>query len=209
MFLTCTTIAKEAPSIFYSRMIFSFKHNRSMKRFFDVVPQSSINHIRSLHLQYKTAGDPIYQRYQLWKLKYDHSWERLCERTAERLINLENLSIDFAIYDDPFDTEDDAAWKWSIYAFKDMHLKRCRIRLVNVMANEDVLRVEEFKLQQALMGEEFAFEPDENEKAARKKWLELVDGRKSTGGKGADGGGAATTKCRVLRVVPQNRYVWS
>lgn len=149
-----------------------------MKEFFDTVPQSSIRHIRSLNLQHHTAGDPLNSQYTLWKLKYDHSWESLCENVSDKLHSLENLSLDFTIYDDPFDTDEEAEWKWSIYAFREMDIKRCRIRLRNVMVDDDILRVEEFKLQQAILGEGFTFEQDEKEKAKRKAWLKVLDGKR-------------------------------
>ena len=181
LFLTCKTIAMEAPSIFYSKSIFSFRHNRSFKKFFEVISPYSIKHIRSLNLQHETAGEPLYQEYQYWKLKHDHSWETLCEDISEKLTGLENLSIDLAIYDDPFDTEEDAEWKWSLYAFKDLGVRRCRIRLRNTMAEDAVLRVEEYKIQQAILGQNFSFGQTKKEKADRKAWLHLLDGTGTSG----------------------------
>ena len=178
IFLTCKLITTEAPSIFYSSSIFSFKHNRPLKEFFNTVPQSSTRYIRSLDLKHHTAGDPLQNQYNLWKLKYDHSWESLCEMISDKLHSLENLSVDLTIYDDPFDTDDDAEWKWSIYAFRDMDIKRCRVRLRNVVVEDDILRVEEFKLQQVVLGEGFTFEQSSQEKAKRKAWLEVLDGER-------------------------------
>lgn len=116
-------------------------------------------------------------KYALWKLKHDHSYETLCESVAEKLHCLRYLSIDLAIYDDPFDTSDEAEWKWSIYAFRDMHVKHCRIRLRNVMVEDDILRVEEFKLQQAILGEGSSLEKNHKDTVERRAWMELLDGK--------------------------------
>ena len=159
LLLTCKKVNEEASPLFYGKSTFTFQNLRAFDRFLNTLGARSKASIRSLHLTHHTAGNAFNTFYQPFTRKFDRKWDDLCWKASEEMKSLEELSINLMINEvpisfDPFDT-----WMMALLSFEAIGLQRCSIILHNHSTPEAVLRVEAYKIRQALLREKFVDGP--------------------------------------------------
>ena len=178
--LTCKRVNEEATGLFYASSTFGFSVPGTLKAFLAAIRPKTAAAIQSLALKHYTAGNPEYTDFCTWKIKDDHGWDDLMWQAQEVLTGIKRLSLDLIINDIPVLFGRNADWKLPYYAWEEMGITECKVKLKNSMTPNTVLEVEAYILQKTILGKEFRDEEeDEKEKALGKRRririLNLVD----------------------------------
>ena len=165
-------IGCEAAAYFYRIQAFSFSSCRVLNAFMDMLPLSSKQAITDVRLSHVTAGYPQYnfimywhepsgeiRRYstQRYKVANDNIWEETLWRLSDEMCNIERLSIYETINEIPMQVQEDAIWRVPLsLALSEMpKMKNVAINLRSCHADDGVLEVEAYKLEQELLAEPY------------------------------------------------------
>ena len=117
--------------------------------------------LTQLAIKYRAYGEPNRTVDQKWKAKHDRLWEDLCWRIADQCISLTCLSLDLTLNKSPlwfvpFDLADQAGigtqWIKPLWAFQDVGIQRCWVRLHCLSKDGSVLEVESWKVRKEILG---------------------------------------------------------
>ena len=151
----------EAASVFYAKSTFHFHALGTLRHFLDQLTPLATKSITSLAIKYQAYGNPQFRDNKLWKAKHDRLWDNLCWRVADEC-SLRNLLLDLTLNVAPtiFCSLDEAefegigaAWIRPLWAFQDINLQRCWIRLRCPSKEDSVLEVESWKLRKDILGD--------------------------------------------------------
>ena len=151
----------EAASVFYAKSTFHFHALGTLRHFLDQLTPVATRSITSLAIKYQAYGHPQFRDNRLWKAKHDRLWAKLCWRVADEC-SLKNLLLDLKLNVAPttFCSLDEAefegiaaAWIRPLWAFQDIDLQRCWVRLRCASKEDSVLEVESWKLRKDILGD--------------------------------------------------------
>ncbi len=151
----------EAASVFYAKSTFHFHALGTLRHFLDQLTPVATKSITSLALNYRAYGNPRFKDNRIWKAKHDRLWEDLCWRVADEC-SLKNLLLDLTLNVSPttFCSLDEAecegigaAWIKPLWAFQDIDLQRCWVRIGCDSKDDSVLEVESWKLRKDILGD--------------------------------------------------------
>lgn len=157
----CSKMHKEACSVFYSKSTFAFHGLGALRHFLDNLSPTATEALTRLRIKYRAYGEPNRTEDQTWKAKHDRLWEDLCWRIADRCISLTRLSLDLTLNKSPlwfapFDSADHAGigaqWIKPLWAFQDVGIQRCWVRLHCLSKESSVLEVESWKVRKEILG---------------------------------------------------------
>ena len=150
----------EAAGVFYSKSTFHFHGLGALRHFLDNLTPVAMKSITSLALRYRAYGNPQFTSQRIWKAKHDRLWTDLCWRVADEC-SLKNLMLDMTLNISPimFCSLDEAAsrgigagWMRPLWAFQDINIQRCWVRLRCPSKDDSVLEVESWKLRKEILG---------------------------------------------------------
>ena len=162
MLLTCKTMHFEAASVFYSKSTFAFHRIGTMRHFLDHLTPIAKTSITKLHLHYRAYGNPALTQNIDWKYKHDRAWEQICWRVTDECTSLTHLNLElelnkspisFARFDCIEDSDIGAQWIRPLWAFQDVGIKRCRVKIICPGAAEAVLKDESRAVRKQILGE--------------------------------------------------------
>ncbi|KAI8935730.1 hypothetical protein NX059_007250 [Plenodomus lindquistii] len=97
--LVCKQIHMETTGFLYTKTTFFFDAPKRINAFLTTVPQTKLNLITKLQLDYNTYGDPRNTRDRTWQGKHLSSWSHACKSAAKKLVALKSLEIWVHIHD--------------------------------------------------------------------------------------------------------------
>lgn len=168
----CKKVHDEACSVFYSKSTFIFCGLGALRQFLNNLSPIATKALTRLVIHYRAYGEPNRTEDQKWKAKHDRLWEDLCWRIADQCTSLTNLSLDLTLNKSPlwfapFDLADQAGigaqWIKPLWAFQDVNIRRCWVRLHCLSKDSSVLEVESWKVRKEILGALW----DEEEEAQR------------------------------------------
>ena len=178
----------EAASVFYAKSTFHFHALGTLRHFLDQLTPVATKSITTLAIKYQAYGHPQFRDNRLWKAKHDRLWAKLCWRVADEC-SLKNLLLDLKLNAAPttFCTLDEAefegiaaAWIRPLWAFQDIDLQRCWVRLRCASKEDSVLEVESWKLRKDILGDAWDDEAESKRDAygypTSRKSKEVVQG---------------------------------
>lgn len=157
----CRDMHKEACSVFYSQSCFTFHGLGALRHFLNNLSPVATEALTRLSIKYRAYGEPNRTQDQIWKAKRDRLWEDLCWRIADQCTSLTSLSLDLTLNKSPlqfapFDLADKAGigaqWIKPLWAFQDVGIQRCRVRLHCLSKDSSVLEVESWKVRKEILG---------------------------------------------------------
>lgn len=114
--VTNKKVHEETVSFMYGGTTFYFQDSARLIYFLTTVPESSLQHVRALHLAHQSYGDPQYVHDTPWKDKYEASFQRACELAAAKLPALTSLHVALDIRDTPLRFTLRESWLQPLYA---------------------------------------------------------------------------------------------
>ncbi|KAL9134392.1 MAG: hypothetical protein Q9175_004431 [Cornicularia normoerica] len=157
----CSKMHDEACSVFYSKSTFAFHGLGALRHFLDNLSPIATKALTRLVIKYRAYGEPNRTEDQVWKAKHDRLWEDLCWRIADQCTSLTRLSLDLTLNKSPlwfapFDIIDEAGigakWIRPLWAFQDVGIQRCWVRLHCLSKDSSVLEVESWKVRKEILG---------------------------------------------------------
>ena len=157
----CTKVHDEACSVFYSKSTFAFHGLGALRHFLDNLSPIATEALARLVIKYRAYGEPSLTEDQIWKAKHDRLWEDLCWRIADQCTSLTRLSLDLTLNKSPlwfapFDLAGEAGigaqWIKPLWAFQDVGVQRCWVRLNCLSKDSSVLEVESWKVRKEILG---------------------------------------------------------
>ena len=157
----CTKMHDEACSVFYSKSSFTFHGLGALRHFLDHLSPVAMESLTQLSIKYRAYGEPNRTEDQKWKAKHDQLWEDLCWRIADQCTSLTRLSLDLTLNKSPlwfapFDLADKvgigARWIIPLWAFQDVGIQECKVRLHCLSKDDSVLEVESWKVRKEILG---------------------------------------------------------
>ena len=157
----CNKMHQEACSVFYSKSFFIFHGLGALRHFLNNLSPTATKALTQLAIKYRAYGEPNRTVDQKWKAKHDRLWEDLCWRIADQCISLTCLSLDLTLNKSPlwfvpFDLADQAGigtqWIKPLWAFQDVGIQRCWVRLHCLSKDGSVLEVESWKVRKEILG---------------------------------------------------------
>lgn len=157
----CSEMHTEACSVFYSKSTFAFNGLGALRHFLNNLSPVATKALTQLAINYRAYGEPNRTEDQKWKAKHDRLWEDLCWRVADQCISLTDLSLDLTLNKSPlwfapFDLADEAGigaqWIKTLWAFQDVGIQQCRVRLHCLSKDSSVLEVESWKARKEILG---------------------------------------------------------
>ena len=157
----CNEMHMEACSVFYSKSTFAFNGLGALRHFLNNLSPTATKALTQLAIKYRAYGEPNRTEDQKWKAKHDRLWEDLCWRIADQCISLTDLSLDLTLNKSPlwfapFALADKAGigaqWIKPLWAFQDVGIQRCRVRLHCLSKDGSVLEVESWKARKEILG---------------------------------------------------------
>ena len=158
----CSKIHDEACSVFYSRSTFAFRGLGALRHFLNNLSPIATEALTRLAIRYRAYGEPNRTEDQVWKTRHDRLWEDLCWRIADQCSSLTRLSLDLTLNKSPlwfapFDLADKAGigaqWIKPLWAFQDVGIQRCWVRLHCLSKDSSVLEVESWKVRKEILGD--------------------------------------------------------
>ena len=160
---TCKQVNEEATFWFYNKSTFVFKTMGPLQKWLDRLRDSTKAVVRSLELEHSTGGEPVFTEHTFVKDRYDYRWKSICWQIADECCGgLKELTLNLTINDSPVLFTPHEEWMQAVYAFYDLGLKKCTIRLHCRRKKDTVCEVEAYKLRKLLLGDNF-YEPTEEE----------------------------------------------
>lgn len=165
----CRDMYQEACSVFYSKSSFTFRGLGALRHFLNNLSPVATEALTRISIKYRAHGEPNRTEDQIWKAKHDRLWEDLCWRIADQCTSLTCLALDLTLNKSPlrfapFDLADEAGigaqWIKPLWAFQDVGIQRCQVRLHCLSKDSSVLEVESWKVRKEILG---AFWNDEAE----------------------------------------------
>ena len=157
----CKTMHGEACSVFYSKSTFTFHGLGALRHFLNNLSPTATKALTRLAINYRAYGEPNRTEDRVWKVKHDQLWEDLCWRIADQCTSLTCLSLDLTLNKSPllfapFDVADKAGigaqWIKPLWAFQDVGIQRCWVRLRCLSKDSSVLEVESWKARKEILG---------------------------------------------------------
>ena len=157
----CKKMHGEACSVFYSKSTFSFHGLGALRHFLNHLSPVAMESLTQLSIKYRAYGEPNRTEDQKWKAKHDQLWEDLCWRIADQCTALTRLSLDLTLNKSPlwfapFDLADKAGigarWIIPLWAFQDVGIQQCEVRLHCLSKDDSVLEVESWKVRKEILG---------------------------------------------------------
>ena len=157
----CTKVHDEACSVFYSKSTFAFHGLGALRHFLDNLSPIATEALARLVIKYRAYGEPSRTDDQKWKAKHDRLWQDLCWRIADQCTSLTSLSLDLTLNKSPlwfapFDLAGEAGigaqWIKPLWAFQDIGVQRCWVRLHCLSKDSSVLEVESWKVRKEILG---------------------------------------------------------
>lgn len=157
----CSQMHKEACSLFYSKSTFTFHGLGALRHFLNNLSSTATEALTRLVIKYRAYGEPNRTEDQIWKAKHDRLWEDLCWRIADQCNSLTGLCLDLTLNKSPlwfapFDLADKAGigarWIKPLWAFQDVGIQRCWLRLHCLSKDSSVLEVESWKARKEILG---------------------------------------------------------
>ena len=157
----CRKMHDEACSVFYSKSSFTFNGLGALRHFLDHLSPVAMESLTQLSIKYRAYGEPNRTEDQKWKAKHDQLWEDLCWRIADQCTSLTRLSLDLTLNKSPlwfapFDLADKAGigarWIIPLWAFQDVGIQQCKLRLHCLSKDDSVLEVESWKIRKEILG---------------------------------------------------------
>ena len=157
----CSKMHDEACSVFYSKSSFTFHGLGALRHFLNCLSRVAIESLTQLSIKYRAYGEPNRTEDQKWKAKHDKLWEDLCWRIADQCTALTRLSLDLTLNKSPlwfapFDLADKAGigarWIIPLWAFQDVGIQQCKVRLHCLRKDDSVLEVESWKARKEILG---------------------------------------------------------
>ena len=157
----CSKMHDEACSVFYSKSSFTFHGLGTLRHFLDHLSLVAMESLTQLSIKYRAYGEPNRTEDQKWKAKHDQLWEDLCWRIADQCTSLTRLSLDLTLNKSPlwfapFDLADKAGigarWIIPLWAFQDVGIQQCKVRLHCLSKDDSVLEVESWKIRKEILG---------------------------------------------------------
>ncbi|CAD6585808.1 MAG: hypothetical protein ASARMPREDX12_002949 [Alectoria sarmentosa] len=161
LLVVCSRMHKEACSVFYSKSTFTFHGLGALRQFLNYLSPIATESLTRLAIKYRAYGEPNRTEDQIWKAKHDRLWEDLCWRIADRCSSLTRLSLDLTLNKSPlwfapFDLADKAGigaqWIKPLWAFQDVGIQRCWVRLHCLSKDSSILEVESWKVRKEILG---------------------------------------------------------
>jgi hypothetical protein len=106
----CRKMYHEAAPVFYSKTTPCFDSLMPIHKFLNLVPESSLKHVRSLSLTMSHYGEPELIADGQWKEAYDTKWQATCEMLANHLPGLQCLDLDLTLAAWPLQLSTKAEW---------------------------------------------------------------------------------------------------
>ena len=157
----CSKMHDEACSVFYSKSSFCFHGLGALRHFLDHLSPVAMESLTQLSIKYRAYGEPNRTEDQKWKAKHDQLWEDLCWRIADQCTSLTRLSLDLTLNKSPlwfapFDLADRAGigarWIIPLWAFQDVGIQQCKVRLHCLSKDDSVLEVESWNVRKEILG---------------------------------------------------------
>ena len=157
----CKKMHEEACSVFYSRSTFAFHGLGALRHFLKNLSPTSTKALTRLAITYRAYGEPNRTEDQKWKTVHDRLWEDLCWRITDQCTSLTRLSLDLTLNKSPlwfapFDLAGEAGigaqWIKPLWAFQDVGIQRCWVRLHCLSKEESILEVESWKVRKEILG---------------------------------------------------------
>ena len=157
----CRDMHQEACSVFYSKSSFTFHGLGALRHFLNNLSPVATEALTRLSIKYRAHGEPNRTEDQIWKAKHDRLWEDLCWRIADECTSLTCLALDLTLNKSPlrfapFDLADEtgigAQWIKPLWAFQDVGIQRCQVRLHCLSKDSSVLEVESWKVRKEILG---------------------------------------------------------
>ena len=157
----CSKMHDEACSVFYSKSSFTFHGLGALRHFLNHLSPVAMESLTQLSIKYRAYGEPNRTEDQKWKAKHDQLWEDLCWRIADQCTALTRLSLDLTLNKSPlwfapFDLADKAGigarWIIPLWAFQDVGIQQCKVRLHCLSKDDSVLEVESWKARKEILG---------------------------------------------------------
>lgn len=157
----CSKTHQEASTVFYSKSTFAFHGLGSLRHFLDKLSPVATEALTRLIIKYRAYGEPNRTEDQMWKAKHNRLWEDLCWRIADQCSSLTHLALDLTLNKSPlcfapFDLADKAGigaqWIKPLWAFQDIGIQRCWVRLHCLSKDSSVLEVESWKVRKEILG---------------------------------------------------------
>lgn len=161
LLVVCRLMHEEACSVFYSKSVFKFRGLGALRQFLHNLSPTATKALTRLAIKYRAYGEPNRTEDQIWKAKHDRLWEDLCWYIADQCTSLTGLQLDLTLNKSPlwfapFDLADKAGigaqWIKPLWAFQDVGLKRCWVRLHCLSKDSSVLEVESWKVRKEILG---------------------------------------------------------
>ena len=157
----CSKMHDEACSVFYSKSSFTFHGLGALRHFLNHLSPVAMESLTQLSIKYRAYGEPNRTEDQRWKAKHDQLWEDLCWRIADQCTGLTRLSLDLTLNKSPlwfapFELADKAGigarWIIPLWAFQDVGIQQCKVRLHCLSKDDSVLEVESWKVRKEILG---------------------------------------------------------
>ena len=157
----CSRMHDEACSVFYAKSKFAFHSLGALRHFLNSLSPVATESLTQLSIKYRAYGEPNRTKDQKWKAKHDQLWEDLCWRIADKCTSLTHLSLDLTLNKSPlwfapFDLADKAGigaqWIVPLWAFQDVGIQQCEVRLHCLSKDSTVLEVESWKIRKEILG---------------------------------------------------------
>ena len=157
----CSKMHDEACSVFYSKSSFTFHGLGALRHFLNHLSPVATTSLTHLSIKYRAYGEPNRTEDQKWKVKHDRLWEDLCWRIADQCTSLTRLSLDLKLNKSPlwfapFDLADGAGigaqWIKPLWAFQDVGIQRCWLRLHCLSKDDSVLEGESLNIRKEILG---------------------------------------------------------
>ena len=153
----CRVVNEETSPIFYGRNWFVFEDPWTLRTFVQLMRDSTQATIKNVKLKHQTHGEPRYTKDRPFKTRYDRAWCKFCTSTELPCMphNLERLSLQIEIRDNPCFLNMEAEWVKPLLALGNRSLRDVSIILLSIFKSDEELKACGEVLRRELLGRDY------------------------------------------------------